>query len=219
MSDESLPILCEDCFGNNPYIRMSKQLNGANCKMCDRIYTVYRWNPNRGVGNRSTEICRMCSNSKNLCQTCIKDLQFGLPSQLRDAVLSIENSISVPQNELALVENGDNQWNSLDNPNERLIKMARETIHNRDNKVQQIVKTPKNSEENIYNNNHHISNDNNYNKNNNELDLSLPLPPGINSIEEITNKNKDNKKKKKFALKDGILPPKPKGPPPSDIIK
>ncbi len=226
MSDETLPILCEDCFGYNPYVRMSKHVNGANCKMCDRIYTVYRWNPNRGVGNRSTEICRICSNLKNLCQTCIKDLQYGLPSQLRDAVLSIEDSIFVPQNsinqrfseqnELLSIENGDSKWNSLNNPNERLIKIARETVQNRD-KV--IAQQPKVIEKQI--NSHHESQNKNI-----EIDFTLPLPPGINSIDEInviknSSDSSNNKalKKKKFALKDGVLPPKPKGPPPSDIAK
>ena len=49
---------------------------------------VYKWRPNRGEGYRKTEICQICAKTKNICQTCILDLQFGLPSQLRDIILA-----------------------------------------------------------------------------------------------------------------------------------
>jgi len=36
---------------------------------------------------KKTEICQTCSKAKNVCQTCLLDLQFGLPTQVRDTVL------------------------------------------------------------------------------------------------------------------------------------
>ena len=45
--------------------------------MCDRPYTVFKWRPGRGQGYRQTQVCQTCSKIKNLCQTCILDLQFG----------------------------------------------------------------------------------------------------------------------------------------------
>lgn len=50
----------------------------GNCKMCDRPYTVFKWRPGRGEGMRQTQVCQTCSKIKNLCQTCILDLQFGM---------------------------------------------------------------------------------------------------------------------------------------------
>jgi len=36
---------------------------------------------------KKTEICQTCAKAKNVCQTCLLDLQFGLPTQVRDTVL------------------------------------------------------------------------------------------------------------------------------------
>jgi pre-mRNA-splicing factor RBM22/SLT11 len=71
------PILCEKCLGDTPYVRMQKHPFGGNCKMCDRPFTIFKWRPGRGEGYRKTEVCQVCAKIKNLCQTCILDLQFG----------------------------------------------------------------------------------------------------------------------------------------------
>lgn len=46
---------------------------------------------------RKTEICQTCCRLKNVCQSCILDLQYALPVQIRDGVLQIKDSC--PQNE------------------------------------------------------------------------------------------------------------------------
>lgn len=149
------PILCEKCLGDNPYVRMQKHMHGSSCKMCERPYTVFRWRPGRGEGYKKTEICQMCSKVKNLCQTCILDMHYGLPVQIRDSVLqaSIESSgsIGIPNVAINSVNNDsevNNEYNtqvqlklladseetiwesgnSNNNPNLKLINIVKESI-------------------------------------------------------------------------------------------
>eukprot|EP00163_Fabomonas_tropica_P018326 TRINITY_DN32611_c0_g1_i1.p1 TRINITY_DN32611_c0_g1~~TRINITY_DN32611_c0_g1_i1.p1 ORF type:complete len:366 (-),score=51.55 TRINITY_DN32611_c0_g1_i1:130-1227(-) len=76
------PILCETCLGENPYVRMTKNVFGAECKICARPYTVFRWKPGPQARFKKTEICQICSKLKNVCQTCLLDLDYGLPVQV-----------------------------------------------------------------------------------------------------------------------------------------
>eukprot|EP00727_Mastigamoeba_balamuthi_P007271 m51a1_g3164 putative mos4-associated complex subunit 5a (364) ;mRNA; f:377699-379022 len=82
------PIICEACLGPNPYIRMTKSEYDAECKMCTRPFTVFRWKPARDARFKQTEICQTCAKLRNVCQVCLLDLEYGLPTQLRDRVLS-----------------------------------------------------------------------------------------------------------------------------------
>ena len=41
---------------------------------------------------KKTEICQTCSKVKNVCQTCLLDLEFGLPVQVRDTALGLEDN-------------------------------------------------------------------------------------------------------------------------------
>ncbi|KAH8833702.1 hypothetical protein DL96DRAFT_1578082 [Flagelloscypha sp. PMI_526] len=84
------PILCETCLGKNPFVRMSKQEFGKECGTCNRPFTVFRWNPGDGARYKTTVICQTCAKIKNVCQTCLLDLEYGLPTQVRDTALGIE---------------------------------------------------------------------------------------------------------------------------------
>ncbi|PKI82569.1 Slt11p [Malassezia vespertilionis] len=97
-STSETPILCETCLGPNPYVRMSKQHLGKECKICGRPFTVFRWNPGAGMRFKKTEICTTCAKIKHVCQTCILDLDYGLPTNVRDAALGVETSI--PMNDV-----------------------------------------------------------------------------------------------------------------------
>lgn len=85
------PILCETCLGDNPFVRMSKQEYGRSCGTCARPFTVFRWNPGTGMRFKTTVICQTCAKIKNVCQTCLLDLEYGLPTQVRDTALALQN--------------------------------------------------------------------------------------------------------------------------------
>ncbi|CAO1631535.1 unnamed protein product [Sympodiomycopsis kandeliae] len=87
------PILCETCLGPNPFINMQKQNYGKECKICNRPFTVFRWRPGQGMRYKKTEICTTCATIKNVCQTCVLDLQYGLPVQVRDTALGLKNNV------------------------------------------------------------------------------------------------------------------------------
>lgn len=86
-------------------------------------------------------MCQTCAKTRNVCQSCILDLEFGLPSQLRDAVLSREDDqVSyVPpesdinreyqlQQRIALLNSGADMQTDI---SERVISIARNNILNR----------------------------------------------------------------------------------------
>jgi len=52
-------------------------------------FTVFRWKPGAKARYKKTEVCQTCAKLKNICQTCILDLEYGLPSQARDVALGL----------------------------------------------------------------------------------------------------------------------------------
>lgn len=70
-------------------LMQSKQEFGRSCGTCARPFTVFRWNPGEGARYKTTVICQTCAKVKNVCQTCLLDLEYGLPTQVRDTALGV----------------------------------------------------------------------------------------------------------------------------------
>lgn len=70
-----------------------KERYGKECKICTRPFTIFRWCPGARMRFKKTEVCQTCAKLKNVCQTCLLDLEYGLPIQVRDAALKIVDKI------------------------------------------------------------------------------------------------------------------------------
>merc|ERR1711998_16387 len=93
---DEFPILCETCLGENPFVRMAKIPWGQACKICEKPFTCYRWKPGGRARYKKTQLCRSCAKTKNVCQTCVLDLQYGLPVQVRDTALEQHEREGMP---------------------------------------------------------------------------------------------------------------------------
>ncbi|XP_034254456.1 pre-mRNA-splicing factor RBM22 [Thrips palmi] len=113
--DAEFPILCQTCLGDNPYIRMTKDKYGKECKICSRPFTVFRWCPGARMRFKKTEVCQTCSRLKNVCQTCLLDLEYGLPIQVRDAALRVKDDLPRSEvNKEYYIQNMDREGGKLD---------------------------------------------------------------------------------------------------------
>ncbi|XP_074648846.1 pre-mRNA-splicing factor RBM22-like [Tubulanus polymorphus] len=144
--DSDFPSLCQTCLGDNPYIRMTKEKYGRECKICARPFTVFRWCPGARMRFKKTEVCQTCSKIKNICQTCLLDLEYGLPVQVRDAALRIADEMPKSdvnkefytqniETQLANQEEGSvGLLGKAQTPSDMLLKLARTTPYYKRNR-------------------------------------------------------------------------------------
>ncbi|CAK8686612.1 unnamed protein product [Clavelina lepadiformis] len=146
--ESDFPILCQTCLGDNPYIRMTKEKFGKECKICDRPFTVFRWCPGARMRFKKTEVCQTCAKLKNICQTCLLDLEYGLPIQTRDFALGLQNQ-DIPRSDVNKEYYTQNMEREIANtdgtvavgsvgkaqaPSDILVRMARTTPYYKRNR-------------------------------------------------------------------------------------
>lgn len=185
-SQNETPAVCDNCLGDNPYIEMKRLNNGSECKICSKIFTVFKWNNNKsnlkGTANlRKTVICSTCSRSKNCCQSCMLDLTFGIDIATRDNLLK-----------LAKIDN-------LNDLNELNLNITNDVVSNAKNitsrlyNSRQLESKFKNDNNGI---NHLIDNDNS---------MKL-LESKLSTLVENSPNNKDTSSKKTFIQNVKLLP-------------
>lgn len=89
---EDFPFLCEVCLGPNPYIRMLKLPNRRECKISGRPYTAFRWQPGSEARYKETIIAPEVAIAKNVCQTCLMDMEYNLPVRVRDQLKGVDST-------------------------------------------------------------------------------------------------------------------------------
>ena len=57
--------------------RSEKLLSHFHFQICVRPFTIFKWCPGAKMRYKKTEICQTCAKLKNVCQTCLLDLEYG----------------------------------------------------------------------------------------------------------------------------------------------
>eukprot|EP01063_Lacrimia_lanifica_P022022 TRINITY_DN29732_c0_g1_i1.p1 TRINITY_DN29732_c0_g1~~TRINITY_DN29732_c0_g1_i1.p1 ORF type:complete len:316 (+),score=139.94 TRINITY_DN29732_c0_g1_i1:70-948(+) len=137
-TNADFPILCETCLGPNQYVRMIRMEFNKECNVCARPTTSFRWKPGRDARYKTTVVCQTCSKMKNVCQCCLFDLEYGLPTAVRDKHVegeamvnhksAIQTEYFAAQNEKKLAEGtltAHQSGATRETTNPELLRMAR----------------------------------------------------------------------------------------------
>lgn len=69
--DSAFPHACDKCLGPSHLLKVTKQVNGKRCGVCQKPCTVFTWSIAANARQRTTVICRACATSKSKCQSCL----------------------------------------------------------------------------------------------------------------------------------------------------
>ena len=106
---DDLPMICETCLGQNPFVRMVKLPYGDKlCKITGSPYQAFRWKAGPAGRYKETIIGYTVAAERNICQVCLNDMKYGLPVGLRDRLLSdqrtgaLTGTVALPQSDVGL---------------------------------------------------------------------------------------------------------------------
>lgn len=140
-SDDDRWQICETCLGPNPFVRMMKMPMSRECKISTRPYTAFRFKPGQQARYKETIICYEVAVAKNVCQVCLFDMQFQLPTAVIDKYMRDKGEQqAVPEsdvgrdyfwnNQIAAQENGGAGPTGMKmagyDPSGTLLKLARQ---------------------------------------------------------------------------------------------
>lgn len=106
---DDFPQLCETCLGSNPYVRMTKLPFGLKlCKISNVPYQAFKWKAGPGGRFKETLISHTVAAERNICQTCLNDMVYGVPVGVRDRLLQQQpqeahNQVSLPTSSTSAV--------------------------------------------------------------------------------------------------------------------
>jgi len=83
-------------------VRMVKLPFGQKlCKISTAPYQAFRWKAGPGGRYKETIISYQVAQQRNICQTCLNDMQFGLPVGVRDKLLSkMKDQPNLPESDV-----------------------------------------------------------------------------------------------------------------------
>lgn len=85
----SFPFCCKACIGPDRYIKVLRCSAGAQCKICGRVFSVFTWRKRSERQLSRTIVCATCARLRNSCQSCVLDIDSGLPLALTKANLIV----------------------------------------------------------------------------------------------------------------------------------
>eukprot|EP00291_Cryptomonas_curvata_P014288 CAMPEP_0172182228 /NCGR_PEP_ID=MMETSP1050-20130122/18280_1 /TAXON_ID=233186 /ORGANISM="Cryptomonas curvata, Strain CCAP979/52" /LENGTH=191 /DNA_ID=CAMNT_0012855645 /DNA_START=404 /DNA_END=976 /DNA_ORIENTATION=- len=88
-----VPLICGTCLGPSTQVTLHRHVNEGVCQVCRDAYPLLVWKPDAVDARlktryKRTVICRPCAASRNVCQTCLFDMQYALPSAVRDRLIA-----------------------------------------------------------------------------------------------------------------------------------
>lgn len=84
---DALPQLCRQCLGARNAHRLVRDSAQGACRLCGVPFVTFHWK--LGAARKQTLICLDCARKRGACQCCLRDTEFALPLDLRDATLRI----------------------------------------------------------------------------------------------------------------------------------
>lgn len=89
MSSE--PSICKLCLGDSPdEVRMTRVPGGAQCKVCTLPFTLYHFKQTpRSHTVLKTVMCHNCALQRNVCQCCMRDMQWHVSIAERDQIVAL----------------------------------------------------------------------------------------------------------------------------------